>query len=103
MEYGESVCVPIRGACSFGFRPTLYINSHLTQWPQPGETLYNITYSMSSGSLSFCFLNITEDTVLTEVCHYTHSAGCSLCSVDSGEIEFLSYSEISMFLPSTSL
>ena len=91
-----AVCVPIRGVCGSGFVPKFFINGHLIPWPQPGGTLYNITYSASSQSYKFCFHNITEEIKLTEFCHFTHRAGCSLCSADSGEVEFLSYSEISV-------
>lgn len=96
-EYYEAVCVPIRGVCGARFVPKFFINGHLISWPLPGGTLYNITYSES---YSFCFHNITEEIVLTEFCHFTHRDGCSLCSADSGEVEFLSYSEIFMALPS---
>ena len=99
-EYYGATCVPILGVCSSVFVPEFFINGHLTLWPQPGGALYNITFSTSSQSYNFCFNNITEDVVLTESCHYTHTASCSLCSADSGEVEFLSYSEILVVLPS---
>ena len=93
-EYYVAVCVPIQGICSSGSAPRFYINGQLTSWPQPGGTLYNITYSRSSESYRFCFYNVTEETVLTEYCHHTHTAECLLCSAASGEVQFLSYSEI---------
>ena len=91
----QGICVPIQVLCNQGVVPEFFINGHLTLWPTSGNSLYNVTYSETSRSYSFCFSNVTEDIVLTEYCYRDHSAGCSLCSVESSEVKFLSYTYIS--------
>ena len=99
-QYYQDICVPLQGLCNEGIVPEFFINGHLTLYPLPDNRLYNVTYSETSRLYSFCFANITEDTVLTEYCYRDHSAGCSLCSVDSGEIQFVSYTYISISIQS---
>jgi hypothetical protein len=87
----QHVCVPIQGTCGRQFAPDFFINGRVITWPLLDDPQYNATYSQTS---SFCFANITEDTALAEYCYQSHSTGCPLCSVDGGEINFLSYIHI---------
>lgn len=98
-QFSEDECVPIQGPCSNGAAPEFFINEQLTLWPYPGTQQYNVTYS--SGTYKFCFINITEHVVLSEYCYQHHSADCSLCSIQSGEIVFRSRSEIALPRPRT--
>ena len=45
---------------------------------------------------------MTANTVLTEYCHDVHSAGCTICSAVTGEMYFLSHSDIFISAPSKS-
>ena len=95
------VCALIRGACSSGSPSRFFINQHAIQRPlSTTNTLpYNITRSPDLGTLSFCFSNITEDTVLIEYCYQAHLSGCPFCPLNLGEVEFLSRTEILQVLP----
>ena len=99
-QYSQDVCVPIQGACDTGSVSEFFINDRLTLWPEPATQLHNVTYSLISRMYSFCFTNVTEAVTIAEYCYQVHSAGCSLCSVQSGEIIFQSSSEIFVPLPS---
>ena len=75
--------------------PGFFINGRLILWPQPAaEDGHNIIYHHASRKYKFCFSNVTEAIILTEYCYQVHTSGCTICSADSGEIRFLSYSEI---------
>ena len=89
----QGLCVSIHGDCGPGALPNFYINGRSTIWPEPGNRQFNATYS-SALSSTFCFNNITEDTIITEYCYRGHMSGCSICPIESGEIRFLSYSDI---------
>ena len=80
--------------CGPGSLPNFYINGRSTLWPEPDDRHFNTSYSEALSSYNFCFNNITEDTILTEYCFRGHTSGCSLCPIESGEIRFLSYSDI---------
>ena len=90
-QYHQDVCILIQGVCDRGVSPQFFING---LWPLSGSREYYITYSQNSSTYSFCFSNISSNIILTEYCHEYHSAGCFLCSVDSGEIYFLSHTNI---------
>lgn len=99
------VCVPIQGNCDPTSASAFIINGDWTQWPTPGNRNYNITYSEISDTYSFCFVNVTEDIILTEYCYQQHTAGCMICfdsEMNSNELIFLSYSYITASLASKS-
>lgn len=98
-QYFQDVCVPIQGECDTGSSSEFFINGQLTLWPDPPTQQYNITYSPTSRAYSFCFTNTTAPITIAEYCHQDHSAGCSLCSVQSGELVFQTRSEILIFSP----
>ena len=97
--FHQDLCVSIQGICEVLSLSEFFINGHLTQWPQSDNMQYNVTYSQSSREYSFCFINITENITISEFCYQHHSASCSLCSTDTGELYFLSYSSIFVIAP----
>lgn len=102
----QSVCVPIEGRCNSGVLPGFIINGQWTLWPTTGNTQYNVTYSHELSTFTFCFRNITDSEniiMLSEYCYQSHTVGCSLCSHESNEIIFKSYSHIFLQIRSKSL
>lgn len=102
VRHHQDVCVSIHGSCDeeIGVVSVFFINGRLTLWPFRDNGRYNTTYYETSRQYKFCFINVTENTILTEFCYQEHSAGCPLCPVDSGEIVFLSQTHISIPMPS---
>ena len=93
-QYYQGVCVLILGVCGHGGPSEFFINDDLTLRPRSGNRRYNASYSSVSNAHTFCFINIIEDTILTEYCYQSHIAQCVLCSASTGEVYFLSRSDI---------
>ena len=100
VRHHQDVCVSIHGSCDQGVVPEFFINGRLTLWPLHNDGPHNTTYYEISRQYKFCFINVTENIILTEYCYREHSTGCSLCPVNSGEIVFLSQTYISIAIPS---
>ena len=99
----DQICVPIEGTCDSGSVPGFIINGDWILWPAPGNTNYRVMYSQVSETYSFCLNNATKDIALTEYCYQQHTAGCSICSDDSNQLNFLSHSNIFIQVPSKSV
>ena len=94
--YNQDVCVPIQGACDRGAVPEFFVNSQHMLWPWPGRSmLYNVIITQNPRMYHFCFSNISRDIILSEFCYEDHLMDCSLCSIESGQIYFLSQTIIS--------
>ena len=100
IQYYQDVCVPIESACDGGVLPQFTINGQWTLWPTPGNTDYNVSYSQDLRAYSFCFINITHDVMLSEYCYQSHTSSCSICSQQSSEIIFSTFSNIFLRLTS---
>ena len=98
----QDTCVLIQGICRSSSVPNFFINGISTSWPL-GDMQYYISYNSTTRSSRFCFVNLTMNTVLTEYCRQYHSAGCTICSAVTGEMYFLSHSDISIWTQSTCL
>ena len=97
----DEICVPVQGICSHGFTSEFFINGHSVLWPEPNASDFRTTYSPATETYRFCFINVTSNITFTEYCYQEHTTGCSLCSVDDGEVHFLSHSSIIFNLSSS--
>lgn len=92
-HYENTICVPVQLVCGLLYSKFI-INGHAftVRTLQFDNSQYSITISLQNPT--FCFLNITEDIELREICVYGNDPVCGVA------FEFLSYFHILISAPS---